>query len=57
VPGGTLSIAAAQPLGCGSFSDCGPTEHRGEVVAHEGIAQLKVALPVLADRSVRGRRA
>jgi hypothetical protein len=39
-------------LGCGSFSDCGPTEHRGEVVAHEGIAQLKVALPVLADRSV-----
>ena len=36
--------------GCGSFSDCVPVGHRGEVVAQEGIAPLKVALPALADR-------
>ena len=50
VLGGTLSIAAAQPLVVALYRAALPSGTAGEVVAQEGIAQLKVALPALADR-------
>ena len=50
VLGGTLSIAAAQPLVVALFRTAFPSGTAGEVVAQEGIAPLKVALPALAVR-------
>ena len=44
------------PCGLWLSSDCGPAEHRDEVVAHEANARLEATLPVLADRFVRGRQ-
>jgi hypothetical protein len=52
VLGGPLSIAAAQPVVVALFRIALPPSAAGEVVAQEGIARLKVALPVLADRLV-----